>query len=224
MPIRINLLAEAQALEDLRRRDPVKRALWVGAFLVFLMLAWSSSLQLQSLIAKGELNRLEAQLAAHTNEYQVVLENQRKLAEVNQKLNGLQTLTTNRLLYGTVLNALQQATIDDVQLTRFKSDQNYALAEGTPAKTNAAGRVTLAKPATVTERIVLTLDARDNSPNPGDQVHKFKQTLAECGYFQRALGATNEIRLTNLSPPQGSPDSKAFVSFTLECRYPEKTR
>jgi len=26
MPIRINLLAEAQAAEDLRRRDPVKRS------------------------------------------------------------------------------------------------------------------------------------------------------------------------------------------------------
>ena len=30
MPIRLNLLAEAQAAEDLRRRDPVKRALWLA--------------------------------------------------------------------------------------------------------------------------------------------------------------------------------------------------
>ena len=39
MPIRLNLLAEAQALEESRRRDPVKRAVWAGVFLV-LALAW----------------------------------------------------------------------------------------------------------------------------------------------------------------------------------------
>ena len=36
MPIRINLLAEAIADEDLRRRDPVKRAIYGGAFVVAL--------------------------------------------------------------------------------------------------------------------------------------------------------------------------------------------
>ena len=34
MPIRINLLAESLAEEDLRRRDPVKRAIIIGALLV----------------------------------------------------------------------------------------------------------------------------------------------------------------------------------------------
>ena len=33
MPIRINLLAEEQYLAEMRRRDPVKRAAWVGGFL-----------------------------------------------------------------------------------------------------------------------------------------------------------------------------------------------
>ena len=53
MPIRINLLAEAQALEDLRRRDPVKRASWAGLLLVLLVLVWISSLQLKAMIARG---------------------------------------------------------------------------------------------------------------------------------------------------------------------------
>jgi len=39
MPIRINLLAESQALEEMRRRDPVKRAIWVGVLVVSLLLA-----------------------------------------------------------------------------------------------------------------------------------------------------------------------------------------
>jgi len=51
MPIRLNLLAEAQAIEEMRRHNPVKRAIWVGALLVCLMLVWSSSLQLKAMMA-----------------------------------------------------------------------------------------------------------------------------------------------------------------------------
>jgi hypothetical protein len=38
------------------------------------------------------------------------------------------------------------------------------------------------------------------------------------------LDKTNEVRLASLSPPQAVGDGKSFVLFTLECRYPEKTR
>ncbi|MFA6545335.1 MAG: hypothetical protein WCS99_13035, partial [Limisphaerales bacterium] len=40
MPIRLNLLAEEQYLAEVRRRDPVKRAAWMGGFFVLLMLFW----------------------------------------------------------------------------------------------------------------------------------------------------------------------------------------
>jgi hypothetical protein len=219
MPIRINLLAEAQALEDLRRRDPVKRAIFVGIILVVLMLAWSSSLQLKAIIAKGELNRIESSVASRSNEYAEVLGNQKKLADINRRLESLSKLAASRLLYGTLFNALQQSTIDDVQLMRFRADQSYVLNEDPKAKAGTAG----AKPASVTERIVLTLDAKDSGANPGDQVNKFKQAVADCSYFQSILGKTNEVRLTSLSPPQGM-GGKPFVLFTLECKYPERTR
>ncbi|MGC3957234.1 MAG: hypothetical protein QM813_04480 [Verrucomicrobiota bacterium] len=52
MPIRLNLLAEAQAAEELRRNDPVKRALWVSVLLIALVLVWASSLQLKLIVAK----------------------------------------------------------------------------------------------------------------------------------------------------------------------------
>ncbi len=224
MPIRINLLAEAQAREESRRRDPVKRALWAGLVLVILLLAWSSSLQLKAMIAKGDLGRVDAQLAARTNEFQAVLDNQQKLAEINHRLGSLQQLATNRLLHGSLLNALQQATIDDVQLMRLKTEQGYVASEELKPKTNANGKVVPGKPATVTERIVLSLEARDSGANTGDQVNRFKQTLGESPYFQATLGKTNDVRLVSLSPPQVLTDGRPFVLFTLECRYPEKTR
>jgi hypothetical protein len=223
MPIRINLLAEDLAHEELRRRDPVKRAVWIGLCLIIAMLAWSSSLQLKTMLAKGALSRLEGDLAARTNAYQQALEGQNRLADVNHKLVCLQELATNRLLYGTLLDALQHTTIDEVQLLRFRADQSYLVTEGTKARTNSPSRVVAGKPARSTEKIVVTLDAKDSGNNPGDQVNRFKQAVAENTYFQSVLGKTNEVRLASLSPPQPGGD-KPFVTFTLECRFPERTR
>ncbi len=223
MPIRINLLAEAQALEEMRRRDPVKRAIWAGVFIVCLMLAWWSSLWAKGMWARGEVNRLEAQLSSKTNGFQQVLENQRKLNETISRLAALQEMATNRLLYGTLLNSLQQATADDVQLLRVRGDQIYVYNEEVKPKTGADERVIPGKRASVTEKIIVTLDARDSGANPGDQVNKFKKAIAESPYFRAALGGSNEVRLTSLSPPQFL-DGKPCVQFTLECRYPERTR
>ena len=76
MPIRINLLAEAQALEDARRRDPVKRVILAGVFAIVLILVWSSSLMVRTMIGKGELSQLEGSLNSRTNAYRQILENQ----------------------------------------------------------------------------------------------------------------------------------------------------
>ena len=223
MPIRINLLAEAHAVEDLRRRDPVKRATWVGAGLVIVVLAFSSSLQLKAVMANHELNAVARQLGTRTNDFQQVMLNQRKLADVNRKLTMLQQMATNRMLHGTLLNALQRTALDDVQLTRLRTEVSYIYNEEIKAKTNANDHIIPGKPASVTEKVVVVMEAKDSGANPGDQVNRFKQAVNQSPYFKDALGK-NEVRLANLSPPQTGPDGKPFVLFSLECRYPEKTR
>jgi len=152
-----------------------------------------------------------------------VLDNQLKLVETVGKLSALQELATNRLLYGTLLNALQQTTADDVQLLRLRTDQNYFYNEEIKPKTNSNDHIVPGKPASVTEKTVLTFEARDSGSNPGDQVNKFKRAIAASPYFQGVLGRSNELRLTSLSPPIFA-DGRPSVQFTLECRYPEKTR
>jgi len=223
MPIRINLLAEAQALDEQRRRDPVKRIIAGGIVAAVLMVAASGWLALKSSIIKLELNRAESQLATRKNEYQVVLDNKNRLQDMTHKLGSLNQLATNRLLYGTLLNALQQTTIDDVRLVRLRCEQSYLFSDAVKPRTNSDDRVIPGRPASVTEKIAVTLDARDSGPNPGDQVNKFKKAIADNPYFQGILGKTNEVHLFNLSPPN-SLDGKPFVQFTLECKYPEKTR
>jgi hypothetical protein len=225
MPIRLNLLAEAQAAEDARRRDPVKRAIWGAALAIVVILVWSSSLQLKAILLRSELNRLEGQISSHKNEYQLVLDNLNKTADINHKLRSLRQLSTERLLNGTLLNALQHTTTDDVQLLRLHLDQTYTCFEGTKARTNQANIVIPAKPATSTEKTLLILEGADTAANPGDGLNRYRDGLANNAYFRQALLKTNGIGLKSLAPPQISPiNGKRSVIFTLECRYPEKTR
>lgn len=225
MPIRINLLAESQALEDMRRRDPVKRAIMIGVGLGIIMLAWSGWIQAKAFKEKLALNSLESQIRNHTNEYQVVMENKKKLDDVNQKLAALHQLTTARLLNANILDALQHTIIDDVQLVRIKTLHEYVTTDEVKAKTNSVGRTTPAKPATITEKITLTLEAKDSSLNPGDQVNKFQEAIADCSYFKTFLGKTNAVRLKDYGTKTAGPEgARAYVPFSLECRFPEKTR
>ena len=224
MPIRLNLLAEAQAAEQLRRRDPVKRAIWIAALLVAVMLAWSSSLQFKVMLANSELNRVEGQMNAHTNEYQQVLANQNRTTDINDRLAKLRLLATARFLNASVLNALQQTLVDDVQLVRFKAEQTCLYTEGTKAHTNE-DRIIPGTPAKSVEKVVITLEGSDSSRNPGDQVNKFQQTVASHPFFKTVLAPTNGIILKYISSPQFSPGTgKSSAQFTLECRYPDKTR
>jgi len=225
MLIRINLLAEAQAAEELRRRDPVKRAAMGGALAAALMLVWYSYLQLGVLLANSSLTQADGQVETRTNEYQRVLADQREITELKQKLQKLQQLSAARFLQGNLLNALQKTAVSGVQLTRLRVVQSYdATTPDATAGQGGGGQSKSGKPGAITERIVVYLEARDFSDNPGDQVNQFKEAVAGQPYFQAALAETDAIRLSDLSAPQIGPDGKPFRSFTLECSYPEQTR
>jgi hypothetical protein len=222
MPIRINLLAEAKAAEEMRRHDPVKRVIFVGALAVAVTLVWSSSLQLENMLAKKAVTDKQTEIGARTNEFQRVLTDQKKTGIAKDKLNALKKMTNARFLDGNLLNALQQVTADGVRLTRLKVDQDYFYAGGTPSQTTKSGVIT-GRPSTVTEKIVVWLDARDSSPNPGDQVNKFKEAVASQSYFKAMLNKTNGVQLVNLSAPMVI-DGKPSVLFTLKCNFQEYVR
>lgn len=223
--IRLNLLAEAKAAEETRRRDPVKRALWLAGLLVALILAWSSSLQLKSILDHSEVGRLEATISSHSSEYQLVLDNQTRTADIKQRLAGLRQLSANRFLNGNLLNALQQTTFDEVQLLRLRVEQLYTTFAGTKSRTNESGVFVPGKPASATENTLLTLEGADSSFNPGDGLNKYREALARNPYFKQMLVKTNGITLKNLAAPEISAlTGKRSVIFTLECHYPEITR
>jgi hypothetical protein len=212
MPIRINLLAEAQAAEDLRRRDPVKRVVVIAVLAVAGMLVWWSTLQVKVMVANRQWSAAQNQIDTETNAYQIALANNAQIAATKMKLSQLKQLTNARMLQGNLLNALQKVTVDNVQLTQIKVDQAFF-------PNQRAG-----KTQSITERTVVTLDARDSSSNPGDQVGKFKTALAAQAYFKQMLDPTNGITLIDESPPQQDISGKTFVTFTLQCHFPDKKR
>jgi hypothetical protein len=221
MPIRINLLAEAQIAEDLRRRDPVKRAIFFGAFLVVLALAWSSSLQLGVMISKRDLARVQSTIEERTDAWQKVLVSQRKVYDARARLDSLQNLSADRFLQGNFMNALQQLNLDGVQLLRVRLDQSFVKTDAVPNKTNDT-HVVLGHPAMMTEKNHVTLDARDSSASPGDQINKFKDVIAQLPYFKSSLNPNNTVQLVSLTPVQNSPDGKPYVLFTLAWDLPQQ--
>lgn len=222
MPIRINLLAEAQAAEELRRKDPVKRAIFMGAACVALMAAVSVVVQSQVLSTNRQVAGLNDRIKAITNDYAVVMRDTERLRQVRLNMRGLDLLAAERFLQGSLLNALQQTTLENVQLVRLRTDFAYTLVDESRAKTNTSK---VLKPATAAERISLVIEARDSSANPGDQVARFRDALSRQSHLAALIGTNNEFRLVNLSPPQLAPGAdRASVQFTLESRLPEKIR
>ena len=227
MPIRINLLAEAQAAEELRRKDPVKRAFILGAVCVAAMAVVSLVIQSGVMSTNHKADVFNRRIQAVTNEFSVVMTDKDRLEQLNLNIRGLDLLAAERFLNGTLLNSLQKVSVDNVQMIRLRVDHSYALTEETKSKPTATtpGPAKVLKPATATEKITLLVEARDTGANPGDQVTKFKDALSKSDHFQKMLGTNNQLRLVNRSPPLLHPESgRLGVQFTLEARLPDQVR
>jgi hypothetical protein len=225
MPISINLLAEAKAAEEQRRKDPVKRGIFIGGFIIFLVVLWSSTLQFKIIAAKSDLSRFNARWKEIEKGYQNAIDTRKRATDAQAKLVALQNLTTNRFLWGNALNAVQLTLngIEDVNVTRVKSDQAYHVNEEVRPRREGE-RVIPGKPGSSVERVSITLDAIDRSAQPGGNVSRFKEAIAGVPYFQSSLTRTNGVLLTSLSAPQPGPNGRSQVLFTLQCFFPEKVR
>ena len=208
MPIQINLLTEALAQEDRRKKDPVKRAIFAGALLVAVTLVWFSSASLEHMVANSNLARVQNEIQAHTNDYNVVVNNLKQINAQQNSLDALQKLSSARFLQGNLMNALQQLYVSNVCLLNMRLDQSY-----TPSGSGS-----------VVEHVMLTLNAKDSSPNPGDRVNPCKDAIGQLAFFKSTLQTNNGVKLSTLSAPESVPGSKSFVSFTIQCRFSDQTR
>ena len=217
MPIRINLLAEAQAAEEMRRKDPVKRAIWVGGFVVFLVLLAGATLQFKIIAARSDVSALQAQWKNIEKKVQEINDQRNLTRDLEHKLSALDQYTTNRMLWANAFNALQHIPYEQVQLINIRTDQSFTLIES-PRRTNDAGAV-VGKGPSVSEKISIIVEGKDY----GDKVQTFKQSLADHAYFDTRLHKTNKIQLTSLSAPQLEL-GRAYRAFGLQLFFEEKER
>jgi hypothetical protein len=231
MPIRINFLAEQQEAEEMRRRDPLKRAIWFAAAIVIAGVAWCGVTQVKLGGVESTLAKKKDELAGIEKTSKVVEKNQASIKEILGKRKSLDTLARERTLWGPVLNSMQQVMAQltpvnsdapcPVTLLHIRANQSYV---ENPAAKGAGGKP--GKPATATERIVITLDGRDYGTEQEQNYNKLKEKLAADSYLKDQLRKDNPVRLQSFSERQTDAvdPAKSFVAFVLEANYPERTR
>jgi hypothetical protein len=224
MPIHLNLLAEDLEQEELRRKNPVKRALWVSGFVVFLVLLWGLTLFFKIVVVNSEVAALESKWKEMEQRVKQVDDDRKRKRDTERNLSALLQYTTNRFLWANALNALQQTWVENAQLVHLKVEQSYLQNEPVKAPAGSASAAA-AKALTASEKIVVHLDGRDAGAKPGEQVPRYKETLLAYPFFQGNLQKTNSILLTSLSAPQTDPAKKtSFVQFGLQLNFQEKER
>ena len=224
MPIRINLLAEAQAAEEARRRDPVKRVTLLAGLLIVAMMLWGVWEFTRTLTVKAELSRQEKAWKAIETDYAAVAAKEKLSDEIERKLSALTRLSTNRFLWGSTLNALQQCSVDPIQVTRLAGTHTYAVVDPIPPKKDN-NRTIPGRPGRATEKIALTVEAKDFGNAADQNFLKFKDAIFNVPYFKNSLLTPDAIQLKNLGQPMvDANDNRSYTPFVLECAFPPKER
>lgn len=223
MPIQINLLSENIAAEEEKRNDPVKRATWVGAFCVFLMLLWYSTVLVEGMVVSSNLEEKQGEWAKLKDEDENIRKVSANIRQSRDRIAALDQLAAHRFLWAPVLSALTQTMVPDVQLTSFRVSQTYVVV-APPKEQNEKRKNPL--PPTATEKIIVSLDARDYSDQSKQNYKEMTDRISRSPFFSAQL-ADGGLKLAKLLPPSSDSlddSGRSFVQFTLECKFPEKVR
>ncbi|MGA2543625.1 MAG: hypothetical protein ABSG78_18915 [Verrucomicrobiota bacterium] len=224
MPIRINLMAEAQAAEEARRRNPVKLGIWIAGFCVALVGLWIAKVQMDIYFAKMDLNSLNAQWKAAEEKYNSVTNEEARIAVIQGKIAALDHLQTNRFLWGPVLNALQQTVVDPIQVTHIWGLQTY---EAEPNKSIGAGATMKTIPGMANfEKVKLFIAGKDYSP-AAEGYKKYEDTLNHYDFFAKIMGGRDGFTIDGAPGPKfpDAPGSaREFRVFTLTNQLPDIRR
>lgn len=216
-------MAEAQAAEELRRKDPVKRGIWIASFLVLAVILWIAKLQTDIMFENSRYSRIDGEWKSKVAKYTTVTNNQVKTVDVEKKLSALDNLRTNRFLWGPVLNALQKTVFEDIQVTRIRGVQTFAKENDSSIGTGSSRRFI---PGGMVEKDSLYIEAKDLKPNE-QTYNKYKEALGNSDYFIKALGRKDGFVIDGtLGPLTVDPinPNRQFVTFNLVTHYPDTRR
>jgi len=221
--IKINLLAEEQAAEELRRRDPVKRAIWVAGAVVGVMVFWVLSLQAKVVQSNRRVQAAEGEWRKLEPEDKLIKTNLAVTGDFERKLASLQRLSTNRFLWTAPLNALQYSLVPKIRVTELVGKQNYTF---TPAKMNPNTKPpSEEKPASVAEKLSLTIKGDDFASDSEGNHTKFMEAISKGAFFKDQLRKPDPFKsVERVRSPAGAGDSQRTATFSFDCQFPERVR
>jgi hypothetical protein len=232
MPIRINLLAEAQMEEELRRKDPVKRIILGAVGVVLVVAAWTGTLIWQAMDKGRELTATRQKLEQLKPRHDQIKRNDLLAVEARQKIERLHYYATNRFLWAPVLNGLAQVCTNsfatNITFRRLQTEQQFVETPAIKMTTNALGQVvTPARPEGIVERNRMLVDARDYGQEADSNHMKFQTAVTEAPFFKALLDPRNPATMINLSLRTADPlqpGSPSFSTFVMQFQFAEKFR
>jgi hypothetical protein len=198
----------------------VRWAIGTGTSVVLLGLLWAGYLRLPSARADADLNKVQAEWKSLEKALNETLAISKKAQELERIVLPLQQHATNRFLWALPLDALQHATVDDIQVVSLKMEQTLVQVEGVKAATKRP-----AQPAQTKEQITLTITAKNFADNEAEEAEdQFIERIATLPYFKNSLRKKEPVVLKQRLPQQvdSLDTTKTFTLFTIECSYPDR--
>lgn len=220
--IRINLLAETLAEEEMRRRDPVKRAYVVAALLFGLTVGWLLHARSNATKAEDQLRDLELKWTKLKPRCGQVTNNRVRTREIDKiVLPALERLATNRFLWSHTLDALQYCMIPDIEVTELLGRHSYSnkgYSVDPITKKAIEYRVT-----SVTETVTLTLKCSDFAPESARNHIRYMDNLVSFQYFRERLRKMTPYEPLGIKT-LGDPAAHKPGIFTFTCYFAPQTR
>jgi len=215
--IRINLLAEAQAAEEQRRKDPAKRAILASAVLVALVLAYAGLLELRVMNSVEALRSTESRWQSLAKTDALIRSNATLTLQINAKLDALHKLSTNRFLWSAPLNALQFCMVDNLEVTAIVPMQTYNVNK---EERSVDGKQIL-KAASSKEDISFKIIGNDFAPASDGNHTRFMNTLSQYPYFREKLKKPDPISAVKRTAGVGEGQ---IATFEFTCQFPIRSR
>lgn len=216
MPIRINLLAESQHEADLRRRDPVKRAIMCAGLIVCSVIAYYVSLVTKQAVKSAQVKSNKEQLAAIQNEANAAQETLSGVKELEKRIHQLNNLATNRVLWGTFLNEMQTLTVPDVVVRQILVSQQYGVNRPPPVRN-------IPQPASAVQSIVIRIRLRDYGNEAEQKYIQFQTKLLSNPWLKERLREQKPIEIEQFGKRTTSFDDpdRSFVEMVFKCTFKE---
>jgi Tfp pilus assembly PilM family ATPase len=215
--VQINLLADRIESRTRARKDPVRNTLYAAAAAIVLMLGWAGYIHYALSQTNAQLARLDREMteinSPATQSARIALEGQKIITT----LGAIEQHATNRFLFASAFNALQEVVSQDVQVVRLTLQQSAQYIPGVRGSRSAP-----AKKACSAEKVVLTVQAKNFADPKSSDI--FMDRVANHPYFQANLRKVDPVVLKSRTPRQVDPlnPNQVYTLFTIECLYPER--